>query len=61
MMKMKKKPITNSSGVANCTRLPVASVAIQQKICRPVGSAIMMLAAVKKLMPSGGRPVVNMW
>jgi hypothetical protein len=60
MMKMKKNPMTNSSGVANFTGAPVASVAIQQKICSPVGNAIMMLAAVKKLMPSGGSPVVNM-
>ena len=36
-------------------------VAIQQKICMPVGIAIMMLAAVKKLSPSCGRPVANMW
>jgi hypothetical protein len=27
----------------------------------PLGMAIIMLAAVKKLSPSCGRPVANMW
>ena len=57
--KMKKKPSTNSSGVWNCGR-PAQSVAIQQKIWMPLGIAIRMLAAVKKLAPSCGSPVVNM-
>ena len=43
------------------TSLPVQSVAIQQKIWTPLGIAIIMLAAVKKLLPSSGRPVANMW
>lgn len=40
---------------------PSHSVASQQNICRPFGMAINMLDAVKKLAPSLGRPVVNMW
>ena len=43
------------------TSLPVHSVAIQQKICTADGIAIIMLAAVKKLLPSSGRLVANMW
>ena len=57
--KMTMKPSTNSSGVRNRS-LPPQSVAIQQKICTPLGIAIIMLAAVKKLLPSCGRPVANM-
>src|SRR3569833_3139158 len=40
---------------------PAHSVAIQQKICTPVGTAIVMLAAVNKLWPSSGIGVANMW
>ena len=40
---------------------PLHIVAIQQKNWMPVGIAIMMLAAVKKLAPSCGTPVANMW
>ena len=40
---------------------PDHSVAIQQKICTPVGIVIMMLDAVKKLAPNCGIPVTNMW
>jgi hypothetical protein len=36
-------------------------VAIQQKICTPVGIAIIMLMALKKLSLSCGIPVANMW
>ena len=36
------------------------SVAIQQKICTPLGIAIIMLAAVKKLSPICGIGVANM-
>ena len=46
--KMTKKPSTNSSGVSKRGR-PSQSVAIQQKIWTPLGMAIIMLAAVKKL------------
>ena len=59
-MKMPKKPSTHSIGVLTTIR-PVHIVAIQQKIWMPVGIAMMMLAAVKKLSPSWGRPVANMW
>lgn len=41
--------------------LPPHNVASQQKIWRPFGTAISMLEAVKKLAPSCGMPVVNMW
>ena len=57
--KMKMKPRTNRSGVLSLRR-PSQSVASQQKICSPLGTAIIMLAAVKKLLPSCGRPVMNM-
>ena len=53
---MTMKPRTNSSGVAKHGR-PPQSVAIQQKIWMPLGIAISMLEAVKKLAPSCGRPV----
>ena len=43
------------------SRRAVQIVAIQQKICSAVGITIMMLAAVKKLCPSCGSPVANMW
>ena len=59
-MKMAKKPRIQSIGVFTAIR-PDHIVAIQQKICVPVGIAMMMLAAVKKLAPSWGRPVANMW
>ena len=36
-------------------------MASQQKICTPLGMAIIMLAAVKKLSASTGMPMVNMW
>jgi hypothetical protein len=42
---MTMKPMTNSSGVRN-RGLPSHIVAIQQKICRPAGMAIIMLAEV---------------
>ena len=57
---MKKKPSTNSSGVRIVGR-PPQSVASQQKICTPFGMAIIMLDAVKKLAPSLGSPVANIW
>ena len=59
MMKTKKNPRTNSSGVLKFNR-PVQIVAIQQKICAAVGITIIMLDAVKKLCPSCGSPVANM-
>ena len=56
---MAKKPRIQSIGTFTASR-PDHIVAIQQKICVPVGMAMMMLAAVKKLSPSCGRPVANM-
>jgi hypothetical protein len=40
---------------------PDQIVAIQQNICTPLGNAIAVLAAVKKLCPSCGNGVANMW
>ena len=59
IIRMKKKPSTNSSGVRRWMR-PAHKVAIQQKICTAVGIAIMKLIAVKKLLPSSGMFVANM-
>src|SRR3954471_14315589 len=36
-------------------------VAIQQKICAPVGIAIAMEDAEKKLLPIRGKPAANIW
>jgi hypothetical protein len=46
---------------AAMTGRPFQTVAIQQKICTPLGMAIIMLAAAKKLRPMMGRPTVYMW
>ena len=46
--KVKMKPSTNSNGVFSTGR-PSQRVAIQQKIWTPLGTAISMLEAVKKL------------
>ena len=54
-----KKASEKSIGVAKLTR-PRHRVAIQQKICTAPGMAIIMLAAVKKLLPSSGIWVANM-
>ena len=40
---------------------PDQMVAIQLKICTPLGIAIIMLAAVKKLVPISGSPAANIW
>lgn len=58
--KVKMKPSTKSSGVAKIGR-PPQIVAIQQKIWMPLGMAIIIEEAVKKLSPSCGRPVANIW
>src|SRR5438309_1243757 len=60
MTNVTKKPTTNSIGDFSTGR-PPQIVAIQQKTWMPEGIAIMMLAAVKKLDPSSGMPVANMW
>ena len=59
MMNTTTKPSTQSKGTVSRGR-PSHRVAIQQKIWIPLGMAIIMLAAVKKLSPSCGRPVANM-
>ena len=53
-------PRMKSIGVAKRGR-PLQMVASQQKICTPVGIAIIVLVAVKKLAASCGIPVANMW
>ena len=58
--KVKMNAKMNSKGVLN-TSLPLSNVASQQKIWTPLGTAIAMLEAVKKLSASRGRPVANMW
>ena len=50
----------NSSGVSKRSR-PPHIVAIQLKIFTPVGTAIIIVAAMKKRFNTGLRPVVNMW
>ena len=45
--KMKRKPKTNSVGVAIRTRLPAAKVPIQAKTCRPEGTETAKPAAEK--------------
>ena len=60
IMNRTMKASTNSSGVLKRGR-PIQSVASQQKNWIPVGIAIIALAAVKKLWPSCGIGVANMW
>ena len=59
MRNVAMNPITNSIGVRH-TGLPSQMVAIQQNIWTPVGTAMNVLAAVKKLEPSSGTVVANM-
>jgi hypothetical protein len=57
---MVRKPKTFSSGVSKRSR-PCHVVAIQLKIFTPVGTAIAIVAAMKKTFRTGANPVVNMW
>ncbi len=57
---MKMKPIAHSIGVLKESE-PSHIVAIHEKILMPVGTAITIVAAVKYILVSTERPVVNMW
>jgi hypothetical protein len=59
-MKMPKKPSTQMSGIFSHGR-PPQSVAVQQKICTPLGIVMSRLDAVNMPWPSSGSGVVNMW
>jgi hypothetical protein len=55
----KMKPLANNIGVVN-TMLPPNIVAIQLKILIPVGTAIIIVAAVKYARVSTSKPTVYM-
>jgi len=57
---MTKSASTKYSGVFRLS-LAFHRVASQQKICTADGIATAKLAAVKKLLPTWGRLVANMW
>jgi hypothetical protein len=52
--------IAKSMGVANTTR-PYHIVASHAKMVTALGIETVMLAALKKLIDSWGKPVANMW
>lgn len=54
------KPLAKSIGVFRTT-LPPNIVAIQLKIFMPVGTAIIIVAAVKYARVSTSRPTVYIW
>jgi len=54
------KPIAHSIGVVKC-RLPPYSVANQLNILIPVGTAIIIVAAVKYALVSTSIPTVYIW
>jgi len=54
------KPLANSIGVVR-TILPPNIVAIQLKILIPVGTAIIIVAAVKYALVSTSKPTVYIW
>ena len=56
----KMKPIAHSIGVSKVIE-PPHMVAIQLKIFTPVGTAMIIVAAVKYIFSSTLMPVVNMW
>ncbi|MNU90083.1 hypothetical protein D3C71_799390 [compost metagenome] len=60
MVNTKMKPTANSMGVSKVME-PRHMVAIQLKIFTAVGTAISMVAYMKKSWPVTGMPVVNMW
>jgi len=55
-----KNPIVHNSGVLN-VKLPPYSVANQLNIFIPVGTAIIIVAAVKYALESTSIPTVYMW
>ena len=54
------KPMANNIGVASTIR-PPHIVAIQENILIPVGTAIIIVAAVKYVRVSTSEPTVYMW
>ena len=58
---MKKKPSTKSSGVAKRGRPPHERRDPAEDLDAASGSRSSCSAAVKKLAPSCGSPVANMW
>jgi len=56
----KMKPTANNIGVAKTIR-PPHIVAIQENILIPVGTAIIIVAAVKYIRVSTSKPTVYMW
>jgi len=54
------KPIANNIGVLRCIE-PSHIVAIQLKILIPVGTAIIIVAAVKYARVSTSKPTVYIW
>src|ERR1700737_5353670 len=58
--KTKMKPIANSIGVSKLNE-PRHIVAVQLKTFTPVGTAIVIVAYMKKSWPVTGIPVTNMW
>ena len=59
MVKTMMNPIAKSMGVSNVMD-PLHMVASQLKIFTPVGTAISIVAYMKKSCPVSGMPVVNM-
>jgi hypothetical protein len=59
-VKRKIKPLANNIGVVS-TILPPYIVAIQLKILMPVGTAIIIVAAVKYALVSTSKPTVYIW
>ena len=57
---MKIKPMANSIGVSKVID-PFHIVATQLNTFTPVGTAISMVAYMKKSCPAAGIPTVNMW
>src|SRR5438445_13372983 len=60
MVNRKMKPIANSIGVSNVIA-PFHMVASQLNTFTPVGTAISIVAYMKKSWPAAGMPTVNMW
>src|SRR3954465_8324141 len=60
MVKRQMKPIAKSIGVSKLME-PRHIVEIQLKILTPVGTAMRIVAYMKKRLPEAGMPTVNMW
>ena len=60
IVKRQRKPTAKSIGVSKVIS-PFHMVAIQLKTFTPVGTAISIVAYMKKRLPAAGMPTVNMW